>query len=251
MHPSGCNMDAKTRLNSNPEILVSHRHLLEQLPAFSRLPASLLDALMAGATLVSLPAHALLFQAGTLLAGFHVLVTGRVELTLPDQAGNERKVLMLLEPGTTLGETALLLNQPSPVTATTLEPATLLFFPKTLLHSSLRHYPQLGQRLLVLLSRQLHTLIDDIAGYTQHTAEQRLAEYLLNLLADSPSASTEIVLPTNKQILASRLSIAPATLSRILKRLRERGIITIRSRRIVICDQAALKQLAACPATPS
>ena len=48
-----------------------------------------------------------------------------------------------------------------------------------------------------------------------------------------------------KQIIASRLSIKPETLSRILARLREKGLVDVTGDRVTLIDEAALRALLA------
>jgi CRP-like cAMP-binding protein len=50
-------------------------------------------------------------------------------------------------------------------------------------------------------------------------------------------------LDTAKNVIAARLSIKPETFSRIIKNLREQGIISIDGSKVTIHDIDALKQL--------
>jgi hypothetical protein len=70
---------------------------------------------------------------------------------------------------------------------------------------------------------------------------QRLIAWILAMQtrAETPS---EVTLPYDKGILAARLDVAPATLSRDFARLASLGV-TVRHRKLEICDPSRLREL--------
>jgi CRP-like cAMP-binding protein len=219
------------------------RRLLGTLKAFADLPAALLDELAAQSEVLRVETRAVVFKAGEEARGIYAVCTGRVELALTTSIG-EAKVLALLEPGSTFGEAACFLSARHPMTAVALESCTLIFLPREIVQSALTLHPVFSQRMLTIMSKGLLGLVVDISGYTQHNAEQRVADFLLRLLEQGPRGTLEITLPTTKQRLASRLSITPETLSRTLRRLREQAIVKACGRKITVLDRDALRALA-------
>lgn len=211
------------------------RRLLGNLQLAIGVEPEALDALAIHTEIVRLEPREVLFRQGDPSRGIWAVVTGRIELALTTSTG-EAKVLALFDPGTAFGAATYFLNIPYPVTAIALEHTTLLLLPRAALAEILPRFPQLNAKLLTHMSQRLHGLVTDIAGYTQKTADERLAEYLLSLAGDSAVA----ILPTTKQVLASRLAISPETLSRVLRRFREQGWIEGNGRQIAITNRAAL-----------
>jgi CRP/FNR family transcriptional activator FtrB len=70
---------------------------------------------------------------------------------------------------------------------------------------------------------------------------QRLIAWILAMQARAETPS-EITLPYDKGILAARLDVAPATLSRDFARLAPLGV-TVRHRKLEICDPSRLREL--------
>jgi CRP-like cAMP-binding protein len=79
-------------------------------------------------------------------------------------------------------------------------------------------------------------------------AEERCAEWLLRQAqassAPAPSAVPAVQLQQRKRAIAAQLGIAPETLSRVLRNLRERGLISGAGRMVQLVDVAGLRVLA-------
>jgi CRP-like cAMP-binding protein len=106
--------------------------------------------------------------------------------------------------------------------------------------------PVLGLTLLGGLSRWQSRLIHEISELKSKSPGQRLATFLLALAAkavDADSGNSERVrLPLTKSVLASRIGIAPESLSRALNRLKTVGVET-HGREVEITDLDALRRL--------
>ncbi|HZL99436.1 MAG TPA: Crp/Fnr family transcriptional regulator, partial [Planctomycetota bacterium] len=90
----------------------------------------------------------------------------------------------------------------------------------------------------------LHTLLDRIEVLTLISAGSRLATYLLRLPARQEQGELRVQLPVAKKGLAAELSITPETLSRLLGRWRERGLIRVEGRSLALLDSRTLEALA-------
>jgi CRP-like cAMP-binding protein len=85
--------------------------------------------------------------------------------------------------------------------------------------------------------------VQDVESYTLRSSAQRVIGYLLQHCPSSHcEGSIEIVLPTSKQIIASRLNLTPETLSRILHDLAEAKLIDMQGKRITISDLQRLRE---------
>ncbi|HMV19290.1 MAG TPA: helix-turn-helix domain-containing protein, partial [Rhodocyclaceae bacterium] len=75
------------------------------------------------------------------------------------------------------------------------------------------------------------------------SSTQRVIGYLLQLAESTPCAAQgerSVELPTSKQVIASRLSLTPETLSRIFHELSGAGLISVHGKQIVIHDAERL-----------
>ena len=81
-------------------------------------------------------------------------------------------------------------------------------------------------------------LIDDLS---LKEVGARLARHLLDLRRDGGAA---VELDSTKAVLANRLGTIAETLSRTLRKMQDRGLITVAGRRIVLDDVDGLEELA-------
>jgi CRP-like cAMP-binding protein len=83
--------------------------------------------------------------------------------------------------------------------------------------------------------------MDCVANDRLHTAQQRVAEYLLKHCPVDGGA-TSLRLPFQKNLLAGMLGLAPEALSRAFSSLRRIGV-TVRGRIVQIGDVNALRDV--------
>ena len=215
--------------------------LIAPLQLFAGLPRPLLDAIAEGGQTLRIARGCYVFKHGEMHKGFYVVVYGKVELLLPGVT-DDAKVMSVMERGMSFGEAAMFLNIPFPVSARATEDTMVIFIPRETLDPVLVTRPEFALQLLVRMSRRLHKLTQDIAGYTQKKASNRIAAYLMEQvqLGDKPS----LRLPDRKQAIASRLSVAPETFSRTLRQLQESGMIRVKGYQIEVLDMKGLGRLA-------
>jgi CRP-like cAMP-binding protein len=91
------------------------------------------------------------------------------------------------------------------------------------------------------MSRRLRGLIGEIDDLSLHSATCRVATYLARR-AQQEGQSFDLGVP--KQVIASRLSVQPETLSRTLRSLAEAGIIRVEGGRLEVLSQRALQTAA-------
>jgi CRP-like cAMP-binding protein len=148
------------------------------------------------------------------------------------------KVIELVQPGKTFAEAVMFMEEATyPVNAESVEDSKVIGFDGDSFKTLLRDSPETCFRLLSILSRRLHGHVDEIDKLTLSTAMTRLVAYLLQL-ADG---SSDIHLTVSKNLLASRLSIKPETLSRLFSKLHKEGLVTVHGQSIAIHDTEALR----------
>jgi CRP-like cAMP-binding protein len=177
----------------------------------------------------------MLFHKGDTAHGLFLVVYGQVKLAFLASNGNE-KVIEIVGPKQFFGDVALLAECCHPLCAQAVTDSLLLQVPKDAVFAMLEEEPAFARRMLADLATRTQKLIRDVETYTQLTSAQRVIGYLQEYCPDVDDAedSIAITLPTSKQIMASRLSLTPATLSRIFHDLSEANLIAVQGKQITI-----------------
>ena len=94
------------------------------------------------------------------------------------------------------------------------------------------------------LAMELTERLEDLALLTQADAMARLASYILRQLPGGRAKGPRVVrLTIPKRWLAAQLAMTPETLSRLLAKLREEGVINIDRQRLVVLDEQKLRDV--------
>jgi len=201
--------------------------------------------------LLQLPAERASAEPGTVLlrrsefpGGVVFVETGQVGLGLSDDGGNMTHLLGTVEGPFWLEASAAILGRPSLVDAVTDTPVTLRRLPLPAFRTWLVALPASAQGLLrdVALShwQQSELAVSRLAK----DAEARCAEWLLRHAQTSAQGSLAVMLQQRKRLIAAQLGIAPETLSRVLRHLRERSLISGTGRVVNLVDPGGLRSLA-------
>ncbi len=86
-------------------------------------------------------------------------------------------------------------------------------------------------------------MLSELDKLTLHNASFRIIDYFLSHVKNISSNDYDLELDVPKRDIASRLSIKPETLSRVLKSLQERGLITIQDNHIHLHNIFMLKRM--------
>lgn len=180
-----------------------------------------------------------LFSQGDPADRFFFLLKGQVKLYRLSAEGNE-KIIEIVGPGHTFAEALMFLSRPRyPVCCAALSPAELIAIDAADFTAMLRDSVDTCMMLLGELSQRLRGLIAEIDRLSLQSATCRVAGYLL---AKAPADADEYQLEVPKGVVASRLSVKPETLSRIIKHLSDARIISVHGGLIRILDRAALRR---------
>ena len=183
----------------------------------------------------------ILFHRGDLAANFFYLDAGLIELNLIAASG-EKKVLEVVSPGRTFAEAiAFMREQKYPVTAEALAESSLCQIPINAYIELVYANPDACMRLLSDVCRHLHARVREIENLTVQNARSRLASYLLEHIVDTSDDEATVRLELPRHVIASRLSIQPETLSRLLRHMADEGILTIEDRVIFVHSLARLR----------
>lgn len=215
---------------------------IRRSPLFSALDDAQLERLRTRMTRLSLEERQPLFEEGDPAERFFLVMQGKVKLFRISVNGAE-KIIEIFGPGKAIAAAVMFMESRTyPVSAQALTPAVLLSFDCKEFMTILRQSPDTCFRLLGELTQRLHQQMSEINNLCVQNATCRLAHYLLQQLPAEQKENNEFTLDAPKHVIASRLSIQPETLSRILAKLRRRGLIDVDNKTIRIPNVKAYKE---------
>jgi CRP-like cAMP-binding protein len=182
----------------------------------------------------------LLFDRGQPASHFFIVLDGQVNLVLYSKSGEE-KIVDIIGPGNSFAEALMFMEAPGyPVSAVSAVQSTVARFPGREYIAILRDSPETCLRMLGNLSQRLHLRIREIEYLTLESATHRLVRLIESRLPADAPGPVEITLQESRQELASRLSMKPETLSRILRHLADAGAIVVHGRVLQVPDRRRL-----------
>ena len=184
-----------------------------------------------------------LFNAGAPLLHLFAIRSGTLKTYLLSSEGEEQITGFHL-PGEVLGLDGLD-HFSHPSFAVALETSMVCSIPLARLEELAGSMPRLRAELLRVMSQAIHADHQQL-GLTRKAAEERLAAFLLELSqrfrARGYSAQS-FILPMSRCEIANYLGLTSETVSRLLARYRERGLVEIHGREVVLKDLPRLQQL--------
>lgn len=223
--------------------MTSPLNLLSQLslnPWFGALPLRDRKRMLSAADLRSLRPGEMLFRQGDAPGGLYALVQGKLKMSTLSEDGKEA-ILVVLETGTWFGEISLIDHQPRTHDATALAAAVVLVLPQPI-------FNQLMQRngfalaIAAMLAARIRLLYGIVEDATLRSTRARIARRLL-LLAHGDASMTPSGRPKvqiSQEALAMMIGISRQTLSKELKLLVQKSILSLGYRCIEILSETKL-----------
>ncbi|WP_045212722.1 Crp/Fnr family transcriptional regulator [Desulfonatronovibrio magnus] len=173
--------------------------------------------------------------------GFYGISEGKVKIYKSSPFGKEH-ILHIFGPGEIFAEVAVFAGMNFPANALALEDSSLIFFPRNRFRALLAENPDLSMNLLGLMSMRLRQMVAKVEELSLKEVPARLAAHLLLLREDT--GKDEFQLDVNKTQLAALLGTIPETLSRVIRKMKEEKMITIKGSKVGILDINNLNNLA-------
>lgn len=122
----------------------------------------------------------------------------------------------------------------------------LVTLPRADVQALMQRCPELARRLVMTLARQVQSLTLATHDLMHKDAEGRFAAWLLQRCAGEAASDGSITVALNerKRDIASQLAITPETLSRLLRQLSRKGLISVAGYSVKVLDLGALRALA-------
>ena len=213
---------------------------LRTLPLFRSLPPEDLEHLSHSVGRSRHQSGTILFLEGDVGDAAYIVVTGAVDLVLESLEGAQL-MLQRVDPGGYFGEMALLDDQPRSATAVVSRDAELLTLSRKDLLAQLHDHPETVLSLLLTLSLRVRAADEKIRILGFLDVGGRLAKTLLDL--DQPPGVRATIDIKHDQ-LAAMVGSTRQTVSEILGRWRENGIVVTGRGQLVVTERSTLELLA-------
>lgn len=143
-----------------------------------------------------------------------------------------------------LDATSAVLNLPSAVDALAQTPVRMRRIPLPKFRQSLSAMPVAARSVLNDIAQAHRQQTELAVSRLAKDAEARCAEWLLRHAKPGDKGVLAVLLQQRKRLIAAQLGIAPETLSRVLRHLRERSLISGTGRVLNVTDPTGLRELA-------
>ena len=252
-------LNPKRRRKTPVEIEMTEPHLcstdlrlriLHEVPFFSALGHDQIEE-------INLQFHEKGFLAGDYLyfsgepaESLFIIAEGRVKLLRHSTAGKD-VMLDLLIPGEFFGGLSTGSGSNYLETAQALTSVCALTISREAFRAILTRYPDVGMRVLDLVTARLEAAHATIHQLSSQSAEQRIATTLLNLaakLGEPHEVGLLIQTPLSRDELADMTATTPETASRVISQFQREGWINTGREWIALADPAALREIAEIPA---
>ncbi len=208
------------------------------------LPPDTVDALLARATRARVPAGHVTHWEGESSPHLELVVSGliRVLLTAPD---GRTMTVRYCRPGALMGALLLFGGSPMPANTQALVDSELLKLSPAVVRGLARRDVRVANAFLSELSERTARFIYEIHGSAFASVRQRVARHLLDLASDRlplDGAHPQLTVAVSQRELADAVGTVREVVVRVLRQLREEGVIRTTRDHIVILDPDRLVQ---------
>jgi len=192
------------------------------------------------------PADAVLFVEGQMPRGIFVLCRGRAKLSMVSAEG-KTLILRLAEAGSVLGLSACILGEPYMMTVETLTPCQVNFLRADNFLQLLQTNAEISLQVSHWLSQEYQTACRELGAFgLGHSAAAKVARFLLEWNNNFALANDRDTVKLNltHEEMAQMIGVSRETVTRMLARFRERGLIEIRGANLIFRNRAGLHAVA-------
>ncbi len=219
---------------------------LKAIPLFAGLEVADLQQLEAIAAPRTLGRGEHLFFEDDPSEGFFAVESGLIKIYKIAPDGREQ-VPYLIGPGQTFALASIFGDELYLANAEAVQPSKLWLIAKTPFLDLVRAEPELAVKLLAYFAQWMKRLLALVETLSLKNVEARLAEYILSRAQVEGRPTDDgivLSLDVEKKMLAAHLGTISETLSRSLKKLKDRGFIREDGPLIIITDLEGLRKMA-------
>jgi CRP/FNR family transcriptional regulator len=182
-----------------------------------------------------------IFTEGEESTGFFIVNRGRVKVYKLSSDGKEQ-ILHLAGAKELLGAVSAFAGNPYPAHADAMEKTGVFYFPRKKFMDLIKEEPSVVMNMMANLSMRLQHFTRMIESLSLKEVPGRLAAYLL-YHCEQTGCSDSVEMDISKGQLASLLGTIPETLSRILRKMSEKGILEVKGRKVRLLKKKELQAI--------
>jgi len=190
----------------------------------------------------SAPAKHLVFQVGEAGDSLHIVLEGRVKVSLLSEEGKEA-ILSILGAGEVFGEMSLFDGEPRSAAVTTMEPCRFLVLRRQSLLPFLEKRASIMLELIAEMSRRLRATNTLVGNLSFLNLSARLARILLNLVQQYGKVTPKgivIGLKLSQEELGHLVGVSRESVNRQLRLWVETGLIEYDRGTLIVLNSDAL-----------
>ena len=226
---------------------------LSDVKLFRGLDPAALAAVASAARTFSVGAGRALFEEASAADAVYLPLTGHVKLVQLSDDG-QAVVLRVVEPGEPLGIVAALQAGSYPASAIAAEPCRGVRIAGPAFAKLMDAHPRIALNALPIVVSRLHRVQEQFRELATERVERRIARVLLRLARQTGArveGGVRIGMPLTRQDLAEMAGTTLFTVSRMLSRWEQDGLLESRRKQVLIRSPHALVAIAEdLPATP-
>jgi CRP/FNR family transcriptional regulator, cyclic AMP receptor protein len=216
--------------------------LLRAVPLFSELSEPELERISQVAVPRSFPADTRVFHEGDQSDACYIVRSGACRVTREHPDGRAI-TLANLGPGAIFGELAMLDGESRSASVEATEDAELLALPAGDVRALLREHPEMGEKLIVALTRRLREANERLTRQSFQTVPSRVAGVLNKLLAeeaDTPQVRDGVTIRLRQSDLAQLAGTSRESVSRFLATLERAGVVEVGRAKVTVLQPERL-----------
>ncbi len=211
---------------------------LKEVPLFSGLSEKQLDKINQISIKKSYLRGEVIFNPGEKGNHFFILKSGKIKI-FKTSKGKEQIIKVFDKPAL-FGEAASFTGKNFPAWAEAIEDSEVLIIPRERFLNLIKEDPEIGMNLLSVMAQRLIHLTNVIESLSLKNALSKVATYILRKSEETGKAE----IPFSTSMASMELGLTKETVSRMLGKLKELGIIEKTKNKVKIKNVKALKDLA-------
>jgi CRP/FNR family transcriptional regulator len=216
--------------------------LLKRVPLFSELSGPELEQVARVAVPRSYPRETRIFHEGDAGDACYIIRSGGCRVTREHSDGRAI-TLANLGPGAIFGELAMFDGEARSASVESTEDTELLALPGGDVRTLIREHPEMGEKLVVALTRRLREANERISRQSFQTVPSRVAGVLNQLLAEEtlgPQLSDGVTIRLRQSDLAQLAGTSRESVSRFLATLERAGVVQVGRARVTVIEPERL-----------
>jgi CRP/FNR family transcriptional regulator len=192
---------------------------------------------------VRLRAGSVLFSEGQAAANVAVLCAGRVKLTTSSRGGRTMLV-RIARSGDLLGLSAVMSRTPYEVTAQALDDSLVRCYEQRMFLHFIQNCTEGSLYAAECLAEEYRSAFCDVRRLAlSNSIPGRMANLLLEMMAEGDHAQPVIDMPLTHEDLAAMLGSSRETVTRTLNHMKRSGTLAIAGRKVTILQRATLEAM--------